>query len=254
MQNRAGIEDPLRPDEAVEVRARTGARDHTYSPECPSDEQGVRLTTMGEDTGAPSSGVRGGRRAEYAEVTRRAIVDAARRLFAEQGYFATRVDEIAVAARVSPATVYAAANGKQGLLRTLIDEWSAAPVVEEGREHFEKLDDAEEILRFLAALTRSMREDFSDILRVVLAAAPHDTTAADGLATATARYRAEIAHVARRLATLDALRHDVDAEHALDVLWFYFGYSGFSTLIDDNGWSYPQAEEWLCTAARRALL
>lgn len=42
-----------------------------------------------------------GRRAEYAEQTRQAILEAARELFVEQGYFATKVDEIARTARVA---------------------------------------------------------------------------------------------------------------------------------------------------------
>ena len=49
----------------------------------------------------------GTRREEYAEATRQAILEAARRLFRERGYFATKVDEIAAMARVAPATVYA---------------------------------------------------------------------------------------------------------------------------------------------------
>src|SRR5208282_3874935 len=50
------------------------------------------------------------RREEYAQATRQAIVDAARRLFSERGYFCVKVDEIAALARVAPATVYAPAR------------------------------------------------------------------------------------------------------------------------------------------------
>ncbi len=208
---------------------------------------------MTHTTGGARSG-RVTRRAEYAETTRRAIVAAARTLFSEKGYFATKVDEIAATARVAPATVYAVTGGKQGLLRTLVDEWSDAPVVAEARAEIAKLDDPEELLRFLAALTRSMRQDYGDIMRLVIAAAPHDATAAEGLATGTARYRDGTLLAAQRLADLGALRDGLTVEEALDILWFYFGYAGFFTLVDDNGWSYPKAEEWLRDAARRALL
>ncbi|GAA1299112.1 TetR/AcrR family transcriptional regulator [Pseudonocardia xinjiangensis] len=208
---------------------------------------------MTQSTGSARPG-RVTRRAEYAETTRRAIVAAARTLFSEKGYFATKVDEIAATARVAPATVYAVTGGKQGLLRTLVDEWSDAPVVAEARAEIAKLDDAEELLSFLAALTRSMRQDYGDIMRLVIAAAPHDATAAEGLATGTARYRDGTLLAAQRLADLGALRDGLTVEEALDILWFYFGYAGFFTLVDDNGWSYPKAEEWLRDAARRALL
>ncbi|WP_433274913.1 TetR/AcrR family transcriptional regulator [Pseudonocardia xinjiangensis] len=208
---------------------------------------------MTQSTGSARPG-RVTRRAEYAETTRRAIVAAARTLFSEKGYFATKVDEIAATARVAPATVYAVTGGKQGLLRTLVDEWSDAPVVAEARAEIAKLDDPEELLRFLAALTRSMRQDYGDIMRLVIAAAPHDATAAEGLATGTARYRDGTLLAAQRLADLGALRDGLTVEEALDILWFYFGYAGFFTLVDDNGWSYQKAEEWLRDAARRALL
>lgn len=194
------------------------------------------------------------RRTEYAEATRQAAVDAARRLFRDKGYFATTVNEIATEARVSPATVYAVNGGKQGLLRTLIDEWSAAPVVAEAIEHIESLDDPVEILRYTTALTRQMRQDYGDIMRVVIAAAPHDRTAAEGLALGTRRYRAGNGLAARRLAELGALRDGMDADAALDILWFYLGYAGFFTLVDDNGWSYAKAEKWLFNTVCQALL
>ncbi|CDO90888.1 TetR family transcriptional regulator [Mycobacterium triplex] len=194
------------------------------------------------------------RRAEYAEATRQAAVDAARRLFREKGYFATTVNEIAAEARVSPATVYAVNGGKQGLLSTLIDIWSAAPEVAEAVQHIESLDDPAEILRYTTALTRQMRQDYGDIMRVVIAAAPHDGTAAEGLAIGTRRYRHGTEIVARRIAELGGLRDGLDAGAALDIIWFYLGYAGFFTLVDDNGWSYAKAEQWLCDAVSQAVL
>jgi AcrR family transcriptional regulator len=194
------------------------------------------------------------RRAEYAEATRRAAVDAARRLFREQGYFATTVNEIAAAARVSPATVYAVNGGKQGLLRALIDDWSAAPVVAEAHDTIEHLNEATEILRYLADKTREMRQAYGDIMRVVIAAAPHDKTAAEGLALGTSRYRGFHVFVAQRLLELGALREGIGVEEATDILWFYLGYAGFFTLVDDNGWSYTKAEKWLLTKVEEALL
>src|SRR5689334_18609086 len=72
-------------------------------------------------------GARTGRRAEYAEATRVAIATAARELFMQQGYFGTTVDDIAAAARVAPATVYAVGGGKQGLLKSVIESATTAP-------------------------------------------------------------------------------------------------------------------------------
>jgi len=194
------------------------------------------------------------RRKEYAEATRRAIVDAARKLFSERGYFATKVDDIAATARVAPATVYAVGGGKQGLLGTLVDSWSAAPVVEEHLRTVEGLDDAQAILREVAKTCCGMRRDYGDIVRTILHTAPHDSEVAETLTTATGRYRKALGRVARRLAALRALRKGIDAEQAVDILWFYFGYSGLFTLVDDNRWTYERAEQWLYEQASAALL
>ncbi|MBF6195903.1 TetR/AcrR family transcriptional regulator [Nocardia implantans] len=193
------------------------------------------------------------RRAEYAEATRAAIIDAARELFARQGYFATTVDEIAKQARVAPATVYAVGGGKQGLLRTLVDLWSEAPVVAETLERQETLTDPGEIVRHAAATVRSMRENYGDIMRVVLATAPHNAEAGDALRIATKRYRDAIAALALRLNDVGGLPPDTTVEQATDILWFYFGYSGYFTLVDDNDWTFDRAERWLAEQALAAL-
>jgi AcrR family transcriptional regulator len=196
----------------------------------------------------------GTRREEYAEATRQAILDAARRLFREHGYFATKVDEIAALARVAPATVYAVAGGKQGLLRTLMDLSTTHPIVAATVETIEGMDDPQAIVSLVAERCRRMREDFGDIMRVMIATAPHDRSVAESLATATARYRHAFLPICRRLAALDGLRSGMSESDAADLLWFYFGYSGLFTLHDDLGWSYERAERWLAAEATRALL
>jgi AcrR family transcriptional regulator len=193
------------------------------------------------------------RRAEYAEATRAAIVDAARLLFARQGFFATTVEDIAKQARVAPATVYAVGGGKQGLIVTLVDLWSQAPIVARSLRHQAELTDANEILRNAAATVRSMREDYGDIMRVVLATAPHHDTVGEGLRAATERYRDAITALATRLNEVGGLHPDMTIEQATDVLWFYFGYSGYFTLVDDNGWTFDRAERWLVEQASAAL-
>jgi AcrR family transcriptional regulator len=201
---------------------------------------------------ARGSGV--SRREEYAQATRQAIMDAAQQLFAERGYFATKVDDIAALARVAPATVYAVSGGKQGLLSTLIDIWSLDPIVKATLDRAEKLDDPAEILRLVASVVRQMREEFGDVMRVLLNTAPHDPAVAKSLAAGTARYREAFQQLVRRLRKLNAFREGIDPATALDVLWFYLGYSGLFVLHDDNGWSYDRAEQWLYEECSRALL
>ena len=116
------------------------------------------------------------RRQEYAEATRQAILAAARTLFAERGYFATRVEDIATEARVAPATVYAVTGGKSGLLAELIRTWTTDPIVEATLESVASSRSGRAILDEVAAASRRMRENFADIMRVLLTTAPHDET------------------------------------------------------------------------------
>jgi AcrR family transcriptional regulator len=194
------------------------------------------------------------RREEYAQATRRAIVDAARRLFAERGYFATRVEDIAAAARVAPATVYAVTGGKQGLLHVLMESWWADPIVPSTLSAIAGAEDPEHLIRQVADAGGEVRERFADVMRLLVTTAPHDPEVARHLQAATARYREGLARVAARLAELNALRADIDSDHALDVLWFYFGYWAWFTLHDDNGWSYADAGRWLADQVCEALL
>lgn len=195
----------------------------------------------------------GGRRADYAELTRTAIIDAARTLFAHKGFFGTKVDEIARLARVAPGTVYAA-GGKHGLLRILVGEWADAPIREESLHRLPALTDPREVLALVASASRAVREEHGDVMRVLLAAAPHDETAAEALRTSTERYRRTLTAVAQHLAALGALADGVDVQRAADVLWFYFGYSGYFTLTQDTGWSLPDAQRWLLAQCVTALL
>lgn len=200
----------------------------------------------------PKQGIK--RREEYAQATRQAIVDAARRLFSERGYFSTKVDDIAALARVAPATVYAVSGGKHGLLNALLEILGTAPIVAASLNTIEAMNDPAAIIRLVAKGCRRNREEFGDIMRVLLTTAPHDEAVSEILQAATADCRQGFLPVAHRLSDLGALREGMDAKQAVDVFWFYFGYGGFSILHDENGWSYDRAEQWLAEEASRALL
>ena len=194
------------------------------------------------------------RRAEYAELTRQAIVNAARELFAERGYVRTKVDDIAARARVSPATVYAVTGGKQGLLHTLVDNWTQAPEVAESWAAMNAAQTADAVLDVTAAAVRAIRGDWGDVMRIVLATAPQDDTAEASLRVATERYRAGMRVAALRLSELDALKPGITVDDAIDVLWCYFGYTGFFTLLEDSGWPPEKAEHWVRDMAACSLL
>jgi len=194
------------------------------------------------------------RRQEYANVTRQAIVAAARKLFSQRGFFATKVDDIAAEARVAPATVYAVAGGKHGLLRTLIEVWSNAPAIEDTLRGVEALSNPQAVIRLTARTCVAMRQEYGDIIHLLLSTAPNDAEIAQALADATATYNKAMARIARHLARLGGLRRGVGVEDTADVLWFYFGYSALFTLVEERHWSWERAEQWLADSAMCMLL
>jgi AcrR family transcriptional regulator len=194
------------------------------------------------------------RRERYALETRTAILDAARKLFARRGYFATTVDDIAAEAEVASATVYSSTGGKQGVLLEILDLWSLDPQIQATLQHVTTSTDPREVIDVLASAAREMRERWDDVVTIFLTTAPHDAGVAEQFTTFTNFYRQCIATIANRLANLDALRDGIDTAYATDVLWLYFGYGSLYTLRHENGWSYDRAERWLAAQAARELL
>jgi AcrR family transcriptional regulator len=196
----------------------------------------------------------GGRRQEYAEATRQAIIDAARQLFAERGYFATRVEDIALAARVAPATVYAGFKNKFGLIQAMVDAWSTAPAISATDEDILALEDPVAIIRRVSAGARGMREEYGDVMRTLVATAPNDEAVRAIMREANVVYRDALSRIAERIADVGTPRAGVDVKRATDILWLYFGYAGLFVMHDDNGWTWDEAEEWLASQAVHALL
>ncbi len=69
-------------------------------------------------------------RAAQAEATRQRILDAGLELFAERGYPATSVTQIAAAAGVSPETIYASVGSKRGIIDALLAQIDTEAVEE----------------------------------------------------------------------------------------------------------------------------
>jgi AcrR family transcriptional regulator len=74
-------------------------------------------------------------RADQAEQTRRRVLDAAFRLFADGGYAATTVGAVAEEAGVSPETIFVSLGGKRGLLEGVIETAIAGAENSAAHEH-----------------------------------------------------------------------------------------------------------------------
>jgi AcrR family transcriptional regulator len=191
------------------------------------------------------------RRAESAAATVEAIVEAARELFLADGYFATRVEQIAQRADVSPATVYAVTGGKAGLIERLVSQWADSPRLPSDFTDLHAERDPAAVIRELARRTRQVREEHGDTMRILLRTASNEPALAKALEASTSRYRSTLHTIAEHLVDVGLSTSDV--AYVTDVLWFYFGYSGFFALLDDNGWDLDRSEQWLYQRCQEAL-
>jgi AcrR family transcriptional regulator len=194
------------------------------------------------------------RRAEYAAQTRQAILEAARSLFTAQGYFATKVEQIAGTARVAPATVYAVGGGKNGLLRTLIE--SAVNSQENARilAEIEAATDPERLIALVVATSRTKFGQWSALMRQVVAAAPQEPAVRESMEIAHEGLRGGLRLTAGRLAAMGALRDGLDAAQATDILWIYLCNAAYFIRTDDLGWPLEKSEAWLNAVLPRELL
>lgn len=193
-------------------------------------------------------------REEHADQTRAAVIAAARRLFAENGFFQTKVEQIAKLSRVSPATVYAQCGGKQGLLRSLMDSFTQAPVVAETERESLAAADAASVMQTLGTAYLQITKQWGDVIRVVIDVAPHDDESAAVLATARRRHNRRLTAICRHLEDIGALRDDVDAQLATRIITYYYGLDGLLRTRDVFGWSLERSNEWLLAHASSAVL
>jgi AcrR family transcriptional regulator len=194
------------------------------------------------------------RREEYADQTRAAVIAAARQLFAENGFFQTKVEQIAKLSRVSPATVYAQCGGKQGLLRLLMDSWTQSQAVAESYQESLAAADAVLIMQTLSAAYLQITKQWGDVIRVVIEVAPHDDESAAVLATAQQRHNHNLTQICRHLEGTGALRDGVDARLATRTITYFYGIDGLLRTRDVFGWSLERSNQWLLAQASAAVL
>src|SRR5437667_12791268 len=90
---------------------------------------------------------------------RAAILRAATRVFARNGYFNSKVADIARAADVADGTVYLYFKSKEEILHSIFDQ-NMAEAIAAGRQLIEKVKDPHEKLRRIALLhLQRLRED-----------------------------------------------------------------------------------------------
>ncbi len=201
------------------------------------------------------------RRAAAAQ-TRARIIDAAAGLFAEQGYVATTVPQIATAAGVAVETVYRTATGKAGLLEAAVQsalaggvERASLPVDERpGIQRVIQAPSPAARLVAYAATQPGVWSRVGPLLRVLDEAAPADPALRRLQDEHAAFRRAGLRRFAGLLARDGALRPELSVERAGDLIWTLAGPWNYEALVTVCGWTHRQYESWLGATLVRTLL
>jgi AcrR family transcriptional regulator len=200
------------------------------------------------------------RRRQQAAETRRAIIDAARRLFESQGYATTTMDAIATDAGVALKTVYLAFETKSGLLRAVWDlllkgDTDDAPVAARAwyREVVEEPDPARQ-LALNARNARVVKMRIAPFLAAIRDAAPSDADIAALWDLIQTDFYDNQRSIVEILHQKKALRRGLDVTRASDILWTLNHPDLWLLLVGKRGWTPDQFEKWFAATAIEQLL
>jgi AcrR family transcriptional regulator len=192
-------------------------------------------------------------RTRQADQTRQLVLASARRLFADNGYAATTIKQIADAAGVSAQTVYNAFTSKAGLAQALIDYTNRESGAEEMARDVAAARTPHDMLAASVHLVCVLHERIGDFIRVLLEAARVDEALQPAVAAGRASHAGPQMMLAGRLQEAGALQPGLTPEAAAGLLTVCTSPEAVDRYVVDCGWSYARVEEELTSAMVRAL-
>jgi AcrR family transcriptional regulator len=200
------------------------------------------------------------RRRAQAAATRRAILDAAERLFEERGYAATTIAAIAARAEVALKTVYVTFETKSGVLRALWNlrlrgDEADAPVGQRPwyREVLDE-NDPERQLLLAARASREVKLRVGGLFEVIRNAASVDPDIAALWGRIQTEFHANQRAIVESLADKQALRPGLSVDRGADILWTLNHPAVWQLLVRERGWTPEEHERWWADVARAELL
>lgn len=207
-----------------------------------------------------SRAYRSERRRADAAATREQIRRAATRLFVEQGYAATSLRQVAAAAGVAERTLYAAFASKFDLFHHALDVATVGdelPIpVRDRPEMVEPLTEPDASVALAAGTDYGvdLLERAGDLIWAGVEAAGADARLRALSDAGRHETRAVMLRFTKSLAERGALRPDLDAERAADVLFALSSPHLFRLLRRDAGWSTEQYRSWMHAITAEQLL
>jgi AcrR family transcriptional regulator len=194
------------------------------------------------------------RREVAAAETRREILRAARRLFTEQGYANTSMQQIADQSGAAIQTVYTSVGSKPAVILALVDLIDEEAGIAELAADLLQETDPHQLMAKSVHLTRQLNQRCGDIIHVLLSAEPADTDVAAAATEGLRRHEHGNTVIAQRLAALGALQADITPERAAAVMSMMKSSANWRQLTQTAGWTYDETEGWLTASLTQLLL
>jgi AcrR family transcriptional regulator len=194
-----------------------------------------------------------GLRQQQAQMTKNRILDAASRLFVENGYSTVTVEDIALEAGVAHQTVYAVFRTKLAVAQTII--WSSFQTegINELMAQARESGDPEVHIRIGAKMARRLNERFAAIVRFMRESGDPALLAEyqkiEGL-----RFEQIGAEMFPVLASSSRLRAGISPADAVSSIWAITGTDLYNQLVSGRRWTPARYEEWLRDALINMLL
>jgi len=193
-------------------------------------------------------------RRDQAEATRSRIAEAARTVFVERGWAATRVRDVAAEAGVSEASVFAIHGNKAGLALALVDAVDLSADIPRLLEELEQAaGDPRAQLAAMVGMDRRLFERGGDVLALMREAARAEPVL--GQAYAEGRGRGDESR--RRMFSTwpkKAFRRGVTVDAARDTYAALCNVDVYLVLTGERGWEPGRVETWWLDTLERLLL
>ena len=208
--------------------------------------------------GTQASGDNSRRLAQVA-ATRMKVIEAAQRLFTENGYPATTIETVAEVADTPLPTVYRRFGSKRALLAAVLDTafggddqpiaFGDRPAVRAARAE----PDPAEMTAAFARIVAEFMQRSSAILNVLATAAQVDPEAAELLAQIRRQRYTGQSRIVAALRDTGALDPDLDTDEADDIVYALLSPEVHLILMVERGWPADRYERWIARSLRTLL-
>ena len=189
-----------------------------------------------------------------ADATKARVLDAAKKLFMRRGIDGVTIAEIAEKAGVSPPTIYALYESKEGILRTMMRAALFGPRFQEARAKLDGVTDPVRLIALSAHVARAIYESESaelGLIRGVSAISP----ALRKMEREFEAMRFEMQEERVRLLFAQAKqRKGLKSGEAQRILWMYTSRDVYRMLVHEGGWTPDHYQQWLSDTLLGALV